>query len=61
MKGKKKKPRPQHVPTRLLISLKDGLGPRAIMKRLDCVLIKLSGACQWRYSSILTFAEVSKQ
>lgn len=31
------------------------------MRRLDYVLIKLSGACQWRYSSIVTFTEVSKQ
>lgn len=58
---KEKKTKPQHVPTRFLISLKDGLGPRSVMKRLGCVLIKLSGACQWRYSSILTFTEVSKQ
>lgn len=41
-KGEKKKV--QHVQTRFFISLKDGLGPGSVMKRLDCVLIKLSGA-----------------
>lgn len=43
MKIKKKA---QHVQTRFLISLKDGLGPASVKKRLDYALIMLSGT--WR-------------